>query len=201
MARPSHRGENLVISNFTLLIRAIDEINSIDGEIESLACKMRNLKSLVSKKKNDLIKNVRKCSRNYVKPLFDRFQNDLVKFLKALNESYFMGSKSLNRLIERIKTVEFSWRERDTQFIVTKRCKRVNDKGYNEKMMGLKEIVKSHNGANIALDDAEGKPYFPIWDKNSPAKLRISNGESTDVFNLYDPGYYPNPLSDFMEKL
>jgi len=47
-----------------------------------------------------------------------------------------------------------------------------------------------------------GNDFYPVWSRDEPGmiEVRCRGSNESKIVKLYDPGYLPNPLSDFLGK-
>lgn len=95
----------------------------------------------------------------------------------------------------------------------------LNGRGVVDRTTGdenaLNKIMKGGGKEKCISEDSEEKrcipmfgpnkermKFFPVWRRENPSRIEIRNdgGEETKTFEIYDPGYYPNPLSEFLRK-
>lgn len=191
MGHPSSGHDNLVISSFNELLKSVDEIYGIDEEIETLVCKVRNLRATVLKKKGDFVKGVNRCKKNYNVTLYEGVMRSASKYISTINSCYFFKSPTLTFLNKKLNSSECQRKASKTS---TNKRPIASPKLSKE---CLDTVKRSRNEATSEENDGSD---FPVWNNKSPGKIRIfSRGFTNErVSDVYVPPYSPNPFSDFM---
>lgn len=202
MGRPAEGYENFVIMSFNKLRDNIVEIGNLDDTIENAIWKLKQLRSKRSELRVGILKELKKCKRVYVPELFKAFNDSVERVVKLMCSDFPIRSTSLVWIMKQVLVL----REKTTS------KKAIATMAKSKEIGRGKGRIKANYGSNVRLirkeevDKADRDDEFkcyPVWHKDSPETIEIRSSENeTENFALkvYDPGYYPNPFADFMEK-
>lgn len=203
MAQPSDNEENHVMKGFDYLKNECHDLYALDEKLLDLIYKIRKLREDRLIRRKDFVKKIKANNRNYGSTLFDLFRAGLIEIISDLNDSYFVRSMTLDWLKGKmiaIKTRGVNGHNEDSS-----RKRKIPRKanvfsgiyGYRNNLKRAKKVGKFEGG----VKEIAAVHNVPIWEKSTPDVIKISNGTEVNVVNVYDPGYYPNPFSDFMENV
>ncbi len=164
-------------------------------KIRELKYESRRLEDDFVKKKNYLLVEVRRCCRNYPPGIFDRLRRDLTTVIGGLNDGYLVKSKVLSRLYEDLILIGVDEGVNVTLF----ECKKRKNVHETDTRMAKCTEDRESKRFNVCDDDSVNNEFVPISMGN--ATVTVSNGKCSKMFNVYDPGYCPNPFVDFVRKL
>lgn len=199
MNRLSDNQENHAMSAFHYLSETMEGVCVIDEQISILTRKLERLRELRDKKRNEFIKNLRICKRNYPDALYFRFNKSLTDCMSVLEYSSLERLISLDWLRKRIAVIYEKGKVYHVNGVksgVFSKTERWSNKGKLE-LNGVRSTVRSDDSGL-----ASSETSFPVWKKERPGVIEIVSrkGIHERLVSVYNPGYFPNPFSDFIQK-
>lgn len=161
--------------------------------MSDLSYEIKRLKIGQTKSKKDLMKKIKKCKMSYPSSMFVRFRESIIDIMTVLDESRFIMSPSLTGLRKDMLS-KFNGMQDLLKRPVTEKGRCLTR---NARLSALSAIRKRRSD-----DNSNGThPAFPIWNEGNPGIIRVMSGGDKDgrSIEVYDPGYVPNPFSDFMK--
>lgn len=147
--------------------------------------------------------------------LYEKFSDSIVESIADLNGSFFVRSVTVDSIIAKMKN-------NDDVKIETKqtmRCEALKD---SLTLTGLKRTAINKRAKSdtrretsralecakkrleldkVVLVSEQEREIYPMWDKTDPGKIKLLDGVVMKEMDMYDPMYYPNPLTDFMSNV
>lgn len=209
MGDPLKGERNFVSEDMNRSLEILEEAFLIRMEISSLEQKLKGLRVLHAKKKDEIMKLVNKSRRNFPRELFDRYGQTLDKaqdLINAIGESKIPHYKPLipKKAYESRPKITNSKRPRTNKMnrykseVFKSSSKEALWKGMRKSILGKLGDRKTDD---IMINREKCSRFKPIWSREKPNELRITGMNSESTHPIYDPGYFPNPFCDFMSML
>lgn len=230
MGHPNDGHVNLVISSFNNLGNFIDKVKDLDETIVKVMWELKRLRKQRSDLRTKILSMLRKCKRVYVPQLFVTFSKGVEDKIELMDDCCFNESASLRWTLKQIASLRVDVGcEIDERVIMATKKRNVRSKtactanggsnskaNYKEKWKTASRYKRSINqrlndknviNVNKIKDDRNGSAdatYYPMWCKDDPTKLIIRSSDKNEhdkmYSNLYNPGYYPNPFANYIER-
>lgn len=197
MSRESEKCENLVLLTLHELTGLVKDLHSIDEQVDKSLYKLKSERLSRIKTKRIFKKKMSMCKRNYPGALFPRFCKCVSSVVTTMNDSYFVKSPTLIRLEKEI-TLMCDRRKEAMKEPGSVRVKRKSCSSNTVRRMYDSKAV-DRNMCNTRADDR----VFPVWHKENPDIIKVvsTDGKNERTVEVYKPSYFPNPFSDFMQRI
>lgn len=198
MSGKAEENENVILSMFDVVTGSVKALYDVDTQMRDLLYDLKVLRTDRLKKKNVLIKILGKCQRSYPDEIFARFQKSVTDVIFVFNDSYFVASKSLLELHKEIAS-KFDDSRNGLKRPLARASRGDGSASASVQDCTLKAVKRVCVQPVVGYLNRD-QPAFPIWDKTEPSIVKIFSNDhegGRDV-KVYDPGYFPNPFSDFM---
>lgn len=207
MGRISEGHENFVADDMSKSLDYLNEAFTIEREIAIIEKKLKDLKGSLLAKKRDSSKLYNKSKRNFPREMFDKYA-DVMREGQIIISNLAKVNVPKHRPLIAVTNSNVVDRKIDETSIepIARRMRWSRRRKELQRKENWNLILKSAKAEVHSLESKivkENEVILPVWNKNEPDKITIftPNERSKEIFQVYNPGYSPNPFEDFMLKL